>query len=674
VNTAKAIEAIVRELAIVMLSTVSLVSCAATTTTLEPRYVAIHNALVALGMTEVGPIRQGSLGAGKETRVPLGVVSGCMTVAVVGGDGVADIDATLIDASGHPQAHDTTNEPQAVLSVCPESPQSFDLLVRVAAGGGAWVSAVFQGGGVFPRGDSTLRANADGEKQGTCDTPIPLTEGMVTGSTIHGEHEFEGSCAASDAREIVYRLDVPERANVTLDLESHFDGVLYVRSGDCSDGDSEIACDDDSPDQTHSRVSQIFEAGTYFVFVDGYTREGGTYKLTVTFANALSRLEVCEQARFLVPGQAVNGSTEGSFNSARATCAGGAEGADTAWRLDVRSRSRIRITERAVDDFVPVLHMRRACPEEATEVACSDSGVVPGEATVIGVFDPGTYFAFADAREKNEAGQYVIESEVAPLDGEETTQTDGCGEATPLRSSPVSGDTFAARDDFAASCAGVGAPDVVYRVDVARRSRFMASLSAEESAHVLSVSRRCGDRAAETACGATVDEVLAPGSYFVAVDGSREESFGRFTLAWHLQDLTQQPAACTKAPEVAVGSKLTSTTVGSGNVFSASCLTHGLGSSGPDRLHRLVLASRKHVRISVRTQGFDVALSLRKSCVDGEGSQQASEIACAPTASQNSGHLAVLDRVLERGTYWVLVDGASPDAEGPFVLSVDEAR
>ena len=352
-TTAKAIKAILRELAIVMLSTVSFVSCAATATTLEPRYVAIHNALAALGMTEVGPIRQGSLGAGKEARVPLGVVSGCTTVAVVGGDGVADIDATLVDASGHPQAHDTTNEPQAVLSVCPESPQSFDLLVHAAAGGGAWVSAVFQGGGVFPRADSTLRAQVDGEKQGTCDAPIPLTEGMVTGSTIHGEHEFEGSCAASDAREIVYRLDIPERANVTLDLESHFDGVLYVRSGDCSDGDSEIACDDDSPDQTHSHVSQIFEPGTYFVFVDGYTREGGTYKLTVTFADALSRLEECGHARVLVPGQAVNGSTEGSFNSARATCAGGAEGADMAWRLDVRSRSRVRITERAVERLCP---------------------------------------------------------------------------------------------------------------------------------------------------------------------------------------------------------------------------------------------------------------------------------------------------------------------------------
>ena len=307
-------------------------------------------------------------------------------------------------------------------------------------------------------------------------------------------------------------------------------------------------------------------------------------------------------------------------------------------------------------------------------MACSDVGVAPGEATVSGIFDPGSYFAFADAREKGAAGQFIIEPEVASLDGDGPTPNDGCGDATPLRSSPVFGDTFAARDDFAASCAGVGAPDVVYRVDVARRSRFMASLSAEDSAHVLSVSRRCGDRATEMACGATVDGVFAPGSYFIAVDGWRDESFGRFTLAWHLQDLTQQPAACIRAPDIVVGRTLTSTTVGSGNAFSTSCLTSGLGASGPDRLHRLVLPSRKHVRITARTHGFDAVLSIRRSCVDIEGSQNASEIACAPTTSPNSGHLAVLDRFLEAGTYWVLVDGASPDAEGPFALSVDEVR
>ncbi|MGA2449365.1 MAG: hypothetical protein ABTD50_11845 [Polyangiaceae bacterium] len=641
---------------------------------LEPRYVAIHNALAALGMTEVGPIREGVLAQGRQARVALGVLSACTTVAVVGGGGVSDIDAMLVDSAGHPQAHDTTSEPQAVVHVCPESSQWYDLVVRAAAGAGPWVAAAFQGGSVPARAELSPRAQGEVEKQGTCEAPIPLAEGTVTGSTVHGEHDYEGSCAPSDAREMVYRLDVSQRANVTLDLESHFDAVLYVRSGDCADGDSEIACDDDSPDQTHSRVSQVFEPGTYFVFVDGYTREGGSFKLTVTVADALSRLEQCGQASWFPLGQAVSSTTEGRSDSARATCGGGAEGADGAWRFEVPARSRIRMTEHADSDFAPVLHMRRACAEQASEVACSDTGIAPGDATVIGVFDPGAYFAFADTRDKDSAGPYVLLSEVASIDGEGTAPSDGCADAAALRSSPVSGDTFAARDDVASSCGGAGAPDVVYRVDVARRSRFVASIRTEESSHVLSVLTRCGDRSTELACGSTVDDVLAAGSYFFAVDGAREDAFGRFTVAWHLQDLSPQTGACAGAPDLVAGRALTSTTAGAGNRFSASCSGGGSGVTGPDRVYRMVLRSRLHVRVSLRTQGFDAVLALRKACADGAGSQRAAEVDCVPSAPETSSRRATIDRTLEPGSYWVLVDGQSTGQEGTFSLNVDEIR
>ncbi len=649
-----------------------LVGCTGPSTPVQPRYVAIHNALAALGMVEIGPIRQGTLGQGMEAHVPLGVVSGCATVVVVGGDGVRDIDAALVDAVGHSQAHDTTSEPQAVLSVCPESPQSLDLLVRVAAGSGPWISAIFQGGGVPQRADSAPRAASQVERPGTCDAPIPLGEGTVTGSTVHGGHEQEGSCAPSDAREIVYRLDVATRASVTLDLESHFDAVLYVRRGECADSDTEMACDDDSPDQTHSHISQVFEPGTYFVFVDGYTREGGTFKLTVTMGDALSRLDACGQSRLLVPGQSASGSTAGLSDAAHATCAGGAEGPDAAWRLEVRSRSRVRIAEHAVDDFAPVLHVRRACAEEASEVRCSDSGIASGDATVTGVFDPGTYFVFADARDKAGAGQYVLEPEMVSFDGDGTVSNEACGNPTILRHSPISGDTFFARDDFAASCGGGGAPDVAYRVDVARRSRLVASLRADESDHVLAVSTRCGDRATELACGAAIDTVLVPGSYFVTVDGAREESFGRFAFAWHLQDLTQQAGACSQAPELVQGRAFTATTVGGGNRFSTSCGGSGSGETGPDRVYRVGVASRTRVRLALRAQGFDAILSLRTSCTDGQASLRENEVACVSSTPEKAGRVATIDRILEPGTYWVLVDGRGPDDAGPISLRLDE--
>src|ERR1700751_3417227 len=84
------------------LSTV--VACAAVRSTgsgaLEPRFVAVHNALAAMGLAQVGPIHEGSLAEGKEARVPLDLPAGCTTVVAIGGDGVRDLDATLADAQG----------------------------------------------------------------------------------------------------------------------------------------------------------------------------------------------------------------------------------------------------------------------------------------------------------------------------------------------------------------------------------------------------------------------------------------------------------------------------------------------------------------------------------------------------------------------------------------------
>src|SRR5579862_3670151 len=67
---------------------------------LEPRFVAVHNALAAMGLAQVGPIQQGSLAEGQAARITLQLPAGCVTVAAVGGDGMRDVDAALLDPRG----------------------------------------------------------------------------------------------------------------------------------------------------------------------------------------------------------------------------------------------------------------------------------------------------------------------------------------------------------------------------------------------------------------------------------------------------------------------------------------------------------------------------------------------------------------------------------------------
>jgi hypothetical protein len=635
---------------------------------LEPRFVAVHNALAAMGMAQIGPIEQGTLDEGHEAKIPLRLPAGCVTIVAMGGENMRDVDAALLDTRGAALAHDTTTEPQAVLRGCLESADTYVLVVKAAAGFGSWVAATWVGnaGSAGPAASAVATASPV-EAKGSCESPIPLAPGVVAGSTTRGEHENTGSCNPSDSRELVYALDIPARQRVSIDVQAQFDSVLYIRKDDCADPNDEVDCNDDAPDRSRSRIDRVLEPGKYFVFVDGYEREAGSFKMTVTATDVLALADVCRRAPLLVAGSAQTATTEGMADDAQATCGGGAEGADAAWRTELAVRSRLRVVEHS-DETAPVVHLRRACADEQSEVACGESGATPGDAVVTGVFDAGMYTVFADARERDSAGRYTLLLESAPLAGS-GAGADDCDSAAPLPAGgagSVGGDTFTARDDVAGSCGGAGAPDVVYRLDVAKHSRLVASLDGEEAAHVLVVWRRCGERATEVACGRTIDEVLSPGVYFVAVDGASANAFGRFTLKWALRDLTAQGSACAMAPTLGDGRTIDSTTVGGGDKFVTACGGTDAGASGPDRVFKIVLPRRATVRLAVTAATFDTALALRKACADPFGAIGTVELACESEAS--SGHHTSVERSLEAGTYWVVVDGQSPNDQGPFTL------
>jgi hypothetical protein len=649
-------------------------ACVATrgdrTGALEPRFVAVHNAFAAMGLAQVGPIREGSLAQGQEARVPLDLGAGCTTVVAFGGDGVRNVDATLTDARGQVIAHDTTSEPQAVLRACVEGADAYVLTVKAAAGGGSWVVATWAGGLGAAAPSASAQAPAAGLRgAGTCESPIPLAAGTVSGTTRTGESVNSGSCDHSDAREIVYLLEVPRRQRVVLDVEARFDSVLYLRKDDCADETAEIECNDDSPTggRNKSHIERVLEPGKYFVFVDGYNQESGGYKLTVSVSDVVALSDACRRAPLLGLGAPVTGTTEGAANDAEASCGGGAEGLDSPWRFDLASRARVRLVEHS-DDVAPVVHVRRACTDPESETACGEPPLASNDAAVTGLFDPGAYTVFADAREREAAGHYTLSLETAPLAGSGAVG-DGCGDAAALggANNPAHGDTFSARDDVAGTCGGTGAADVVYRLDVARRSRFRASLRDEEAPHVLVAWRRCGDRASEIGCGPELDDVLAPGTYFVGVDGATSDALGRFELPWVLQDLGPQSAACASATLLVPGRVTGGTTVGAGDRFATSCgAPHDLAPSGGDRVFRLSLASRAKVRLELTATGFEALLALRKSCGDLPRASGSVELACNGDADGTKR--TVIEATLDPGTYWAVVDGQSPNDQGAFAL------
>src|SRR5258708_23765913 len=117
---------------------------------LDPRFVAVHNALSAMGLVQIGPIQQGVLAQGGEAQVRLALPAGCVTIVAFGSEGFRDIDATLLDARGAPLAHDTTAEPQAVVHACVDLADTYTRIVHAPAGCGFCIAAPWAAGAPAP--------------------------------------------------------------------------------------------------------------------------------------------------------------------------------------------------------------------------------------------------------------------------------------------------------------------------------------------------------------------------------------------------------------------------------------------------------------------------------------------------------------------------------------------
>jgi hypothetical protein len=549
----------------------------------------------------------------------------------------------------------------------------------MALGAGEFLTATWAGGvpQTSPQAATPSGLASLGGAGGTCEGPIPLVAGTVTGSNARGNAEHEGSCANSSSREIVYKLELPSRQRVTIDVDPRFDAVVYVRREECTDAESEVACNDDD-DRRHSRksrIEEVFDPGTYFVFVDGYAAETGAYTMEVSLSDAPTLAEVCARARPLTSGPPAQGTTATSFDYAHASCGESAKGADAPYKLDVAQRARVRVVEHS-DDFAPVVHLRRACADEASEVGCANAGAGEEDAAFVGILDPGTYAVFADGPRRDASGKYTLVAELAPEQGG-GVQGDACADALGLSSQSdrnVSGDTFLARDDFAGRCGGAGGADVVYKVEIPRRSRVSARFTHQEGRHLFVLMRTCGDRATEAACDAAIDELVQPGTYYLAVDGARADALGRFTFDWRVREVARQEGACRTAPSLIEGQTVTGSTIGAGDKFMTSCGGREDLQTSPDRLYRLVLAKRTHVRLTLATPTWDGVLVIRKSCLEpsGSGGARAAEAACNNDADDT--HHARIDATLEPGTYFVQVDGHASGNEGTFTLDYRTVR
>jgi hypothetical protein len=161
-----------------------------------------------------------------------------------------------------------------------------------------------------------------------------------------------------------------------------------------------------------------------------------------------------------------------------------------------------------------------------------------------------------------------------------------------------------------------------------------------------------------------IDMTLAPGTYFLIVDGRFDGAVGDYTL-YLRESFTPVSVSgnddCSGAHAISAdGSVSGSTAAMTDTATSAGCTTCEAG--GFDAWFTFTLSAPSHVDIDTAGSSFDTILHVR------EGTCTGTEVACDD--SSGPGNASRLGLSLSAGTYYVIVDGCRPTARGSYELTL----
>lgn len=631
----------------------------------ELGYKAVYQAMQALGHEAAFPLTRLKIASGGSQSIPLSLRAGECTILVAVAEGkVKDLRLTILDPDGDIAASENAYEAAASVQLCARA--EGDYLVLLEAEGGR-ADVFFSGYHTSGHAASALRGGGDCARSTERLTPDARVLGRLSADDAS---ELTSGCAPTPGPEKVFEFELTERMNVTIDLEASFDGVLYIRTG-CESG-HELACNDDWGEVGRSRISTPLDPGIYYAIVDGYAGAQGEFAITLSIEPDKSPSEICEEATLMPIGETIRSNISSGTMRFNASCAGGAAGPEEVRRLQITERSRVRIEQRS--DFDGALYLRTVCDHATSELLCNDDYMGVHTSLLVTQLDPGDYFLISDTYMPfaNMVGEYSLHVERTSPHGE-GTESDSCSDASalPLRER-FELDTFNARDDFAGECGGAGGADVVYALQVSEKSRLRVTASESQFAGSVSLRRACDAASSELFCAGfpmasasqhaetRYDWIVDPGAYYLIVDGADAGNFGKVKLEAELSAWAALNRTCREAPLLRAGRPVRGNTTGLPDEQRASCAG---GAQSGDQVYRLQLNRPATVEITLNAQ-FDGALHLRSDCLDAR-----SELAC--NDDDGDPQRSKIVQALDRGTYYVIVDGFFRGSEGEYELRYD---
>lgn len=339
-----------------------------------------------------------------------------------------------------------------------------------------------------------------------------ITTAVTTGDTSSAHNDItDATCDTSGtntAPDLIYRLDLPQMTSLRIATDQDFDAITELRGSTCGGtpiGGNSVGCQD-----YNDIVEGAMAAGTYYVVVDGYSSDSGTFALTVSGKIA------------------ANGSCESPLaQSGALTCASGYACSGT-----VGSRTcQVALCNDGIDndgDGKADYPNDPGCDNPSDNDETDDCPTGPNcPVCSNGVDDDGDgHIDYpADTQCHSASSQSEVCADIDPL--------------AKITSAITSGDTSSAHNDITSlSCGSTSntAPDVTYRLDLPQVSslRIKTSPSGFDAITAL-LSSSCTGTAVggnSVGCEDTSDIVEGPlsaGTYYVIVDGYSTAS-GPFTL------------------------------------------------------------------------------------------------------------------------------------------------
>ena len=205
---------------------------------------------------------------------------------------------------------------------------------------------------------------------------------------------------------------------------------------------------------------------------------------------------------------------------------GGEGGGDVVYSATIEERTTIKASVKAPFDTRLYL-LDSPCQGESV-LACGTTSATTEE------LDSGTYYVVVDSDAADQTGDFslTVELEASPLPSNDTCDTIEAIDAGPV-ATQVSGTTKWGLDQYSGTCGGEGASDVVYSLEATDvNDDLLVTIDAPFTSVMVLKAQNC-DEGFQLSCSAngTLSIAgLAPGIYYLYVDGVSAPDEGAFTL------------------------------------------------------------------------------------------------------------------------------------------------